>query len=149
MIRALASRIPAQKAVMSPTGPAPITVTSRISVSSGAVPLLVMAALRVGGRHGLAVEGVEGALHRGRDAGEDRRLAQRVRARLGASQLLHQIEELAGIVGVERNHEFLIVYPERVRGVDLDRPVPAPDLDVCAHDPAPLLRGQQIPLALL
>ena len=35
MMRALASRMPAQKAADSPTGPAPITVMSRTSSKSG------------------------------------------------------------------------------------------------------------------
>src|SRR5215212_5009154 len=126
-IRALASRIPAQKAVMSPTGPAPITVMSRISVSSstlwGRVPFwLIGVSGKCRGRgDGLAVERVERALHGGRDAGEDRRLALCVSARLRAPQLLHQIKELPGIVRVERNQEFLIIYTERIGGVDIDR----------------------------
>src|SRR3954471_12492720 len=116
MIRELASRMPAQKAVMRPTGPAPITVMSRISLSRGAFPFLL---IRCGSRDGrvcgdgLPVEGVQRPFDRCRYAGEDRRLARGVRARFRASQLLHQIEELTGIVRVERNHEFLIVYSER------------------------------------
>jgi hypothetical protein len=41
MIRELASRIPAQKAVIRPTGPAPMTVMSRISLS-GWLPFWLM-----------------------------------------------------------------------------------------------------------
>src|SRR5215213_11387533 len=111
MIRLLASRMPAQKAVISPTGPAPITVMSRISLSSGAFPLVLVIRRSGEGRvrcHVLPVERIERALDRGRDAGEDRRLARCERARLGPTQLLDQIEELAGIVRVERDHEFLI-----------------------------------------
>src|SRR5690348_10297008 len=104
MIRDEASRMPAQNAVISPTGPAPITVMSRISVIRWA-----SGDARVRG-DGLPIEGIQRALDRGADAGEDRRLACRVGARLRSPQLLHQIEELAGIVRVERNNEFLIVY---------------------------------------
>src|SRR3712207_2745991 len=109
MIRALASRMPAQNAVIRPTGPAPMTVMSRIS-SSGRLPLSVMGSSRKGRMRCdvLAVEGVERALDRRRDAREDRRLALGERARLRPTQLLHQIEELAGIVRVERDHELLV-----------------------------------------
>src|SRR3954467_15771574 len=117
MIRELASRMPAQNAVIRPTGPAPITVMSRIS-SSGRLPFWVMS--RNVRCHVLAVERIERALHGARDAGEDRRLALRVRARLRSPQLLHQIEELARIVRVERDDEFLVVDPERIGRVDLD-----------------------------
>src|SRR3954465_7809127 len=106
MIRELASRMPAQKAVMRPTGPAPITVMSRISLSRGAFPFLLIRSASGDGRvcgHCLPVERSQRALDRGRDAGEDRRLARCVRARFRASQLLHEIEELAGIVRIERN----------------------------------------------
>src|SRR3954468_22291166 len=132
MIRDDASRIPAQNEVIRPTGPAPITVMSRISVSSSKFMGWSRKG-RVGG-HGLPVERIQRPLHGGRDAGEDRGLTRRVRARLRAPQLLHQIEELAGVVRVERNHEFLIVYPERIGGVDYDRPVAPPGPDGAAHD---------------
>src|SRR4051812_47588254 len=108
MMRDEASRIPAQNEVIMPTGPAPITVMSRISVSSSKL-VVISGKGRVGG-HGLPVECVQRPLHGGRDAGEDRRLARGVRARFRASQLLHQIQEFPGIVRVERNHEFLVVY---------------------------------------
>jgi len=42
MILELASRMPAQKAVIRPTGPAPITVMSRMSESSGVLPFLLI-----------------------------------------------------------------------------------------------------------
>src|SRR3954447_5991866 len=111
MIRELASRMPAQKEVIRPTGPAPITVMSRISVSSATEPgrfPLSLIRRSCQGRvrcHVLPVESVERPFDRGRDAGEDRRLALRERARLGTPQLLHQIEELARIVRVERDDE--------------------------------------------
>src|SRR3954468_20918424 len=152
MIRELASRMPAQKAVMRPTGPAPITVMSRISLSRGAFPFLLIRWESGDGRvrgHCLPVERVECPLDRGRDAGEYRRLALRVGARLRSPQLLDEVQELAGIVRVERNHEFLIVYSERIGGVDLDVRMTAPCLDVAAHDSHPLLARQQVPVAAL
>src|SRR5919201_540380 len=107
MIRELASRIPAQNAVIRPTGPAPITVMSRISSSpticSGLRPFSLMSTDGSADPHRLPVERVEGALHRNRDAREDRGLRLRVRARLGPPQLLDEVQELARIVGVERH----------------------------------------------
>src|SRR2546423_10403730 len=122
MIRELASRMPAQKAVIRPTGPAPMTVMSRISSSPtiwlGWFPLVSLMSRGCGvGRDRVPVECVERALHGRGHAGEDRSLRERVGARLRAPQLLHQIEELAGIVRVERHHELLIVEAERVGGV--------------------------------
>ena len=86
---------------------------------------------------------------RHRDAGEDRRLALGVGARLGRPQLLHQVEELAGVVALEGDDELLVVEPERVGGVDRDLRVAAADLDVAFHDPPALLRRQPVPAALL
>ena len=86
---------------------------------------------------------------RHRDAGEDRRVAQRVRARFGGPQLLDQVEELARVVALERDHELLVVEAERVRGVDRDLRVAAADLDVLGHHPPALLERQPVPLALL
>src|SRR3954462_14184456 len=158
MIRELASRIPAQKAVIRPTGPAPITVMSRISSSptiASAVPGLCPFSLiwslgnrRVRG-YRLTVERVQRALHGGRDAGEDRSLRQRVGTRLRPPQLLHEVQELAGVVRVERHDELLVVESERVRGVYLNCPVAAADLDVAAHHAHPLLGRERVPLALL
>src|SRR4051794_19274401 len=98
MIRELASRMPAQNAVMSPTGPAPMTVMSRTS-SSGRLPFSVMSGRKCRVRCDvLPVERVERALDRGRDAGEDRRLALGERAGLRPTQLLHQIEKFSRVV---------------------------------------------------
>src|SRR5947209_5568295 len=130
MIRALASRMPAQKAVISPTGPAPMTVMSLISPSAVATG----SGRRRMGRHRLAVERVERPFDGARDAGEDRGLAQRVRARFGAAQLLDEVQELARVVRVERDDELLVVEAEGVGGVDLDRAVAPADGDVAAHD---------------
>ena len=58
---------------------------------------------------------------RHRDAGEDRGVGLGVAAGFGLAQRHHQVEEVADVVGLERDHELLIVDPERVGGVDLDR----------------------------
>ena len=76
----------------------------------------------------LAVERVQRALQRHRDAGEARRVAHRVARGLGRAQALHEIEERADVVGVERDHELLVVEPERVGRVVVDARVFAPDL---------------------
>src|SRR3954469_20430594 len=98
MIRALASRMPAQKAVMRPTGPAPITVMSRISSSptirSGLCPFSLMSGGSGVCGDRLPVECVQRALDRGRDAREYGRLRERVGARFGTPQLVHEVQEL-------------------------------------------------------
>ena len=71
-----------------------------------------------------------------RDAGEDRRVAQSVGARLARPQLVDEVKEVARVVALERDHELLVVEPERVRRVDADLRVAAPDRDVLAHDRA-------------
>ena len=86
---------------------------------------------------------------RHRHAGEDRRLALGVLARLGRAQLLDQVEELAGVVALEGDDELLVVEAEGVGGVDRDLRIAAADLDVAFHDPAALLRRQAVPAALL
>ena len=84
-----------------------------------------------------------------RDAGEDRCVAQSVGARLARPQLMDQIEEVARLVALERDHELLVVEPERVRRVDADLRVAAADRDVLAHDAHALLGRKAVPLALL
>src|SRR2546430_15738755 len=115
MIRELASLMPAQNAVIMPTGPAPITVMSRISSSPticcGLFPFSLISCDGSTRGDRFAVERVQRALDGGGDAREDRRLRQRIGARLGPPQLLHQIQELARIVGVERDDELLVVEP--------------------------------------
>ncbi len=142
MMRESASRMPAQNAVHMPTGPAPITVMSRTSSKSwgAATGSVVMADL--GERQCGPVERAERALDRARDAGERRRVAQRVGARLGRAQPLHEIEEVGRVVGLEGDHELLVVEPERVARVEVDGRELAADLDVLLHDP-PALVGRQ------
>ena len=97
-----------------------------------------------------AIEGAERALApSSRDAGEGGGVAQRVRARLGGAQLLHEVEEVARVVGLEGDDELLVVEPERVAGVEVDRGVLAADPDVLLHDPPALVGGERVPLARL
>ena len=51
------------------------------------------------------------------DAGEGRRVAQRVLARFGVAQLHHQVEKVLRAVGLERNDELLVVDAVGVRRV--------------------------------
>src|SRR6185436_19291720 len=71
-----------------------------------------------------------------------------VRARLTAAQLFHQVEEIGWIVGLESNHELLVVEAERVAGVDLHPWKFVSDADVLVHRPLPLFEGQAVPGAL-
>ena len=45
-------------------------------------------------------------------ASEHRRIAQGEAARFRLAQLLEKIEKIGGLIGFERNHEFLIVKAE-------------------------------------
>src|SRR5947209_19755624 len=117
MIRALASRMPAQKAVISPTGPAPMTVMSLISPSAVATG----SGRRRMGRHRLAVERADRPFDGARDAGDDRCLAQRLGARSGAAQLLDEVEEPTRVAGAAGDHERLLVQPGRVASLKSDR----------------------------
>src|SRR3954452_14209200 len=97
-------------------------MATRRGVSS--VPILLMGARKNresrlsaerrgagGDRAGGAVEGVKRLRDRRRDAGEDRRLALGVLARLARAQLVDEVEELAGVVALEADDELLIVDP--------------------------------------
>ena len=44
-----------------------------------------------------------------------RRVAHRVEAGLGGPQALHEVEEVAAVVGLERDHELLVVEAEASR----------------------------------
>src|SRR6187200_2311668 len=97
-------------------------MATRRGVSS--VPILLMGARKNRGlgasaeRRGArgdgaggAVEGVERLAGRHRDAGEDRRLALGVLARLGRPQLVDEVEEFARVVALEADDELLVVDP--------------------------------------
>ena len=90
-------------------------------------------------RDRLAVERAERPLERHAQAREARRVAQRVRRRLGPAQALDEVEERADVVGVERDDELLVVEAEGVRRVVVDLRVLAPDLDVVLHHAVALL----------
>ena len=98
---------------------------------------------------GCAVERREGALDGGRHAGEGRGVALRVGGGLGGAQALHEVEEGGGLVGLERDHELLVVEAEGVARVEVDLGVLAADADVLLHDLVALLRRQPVPLARL
>ena len=100
-------------------------------------------------RDRLAVERVQRALQRHRDAREARRVPDRVARGLGRAQALHEVEERADVVRVERHHELLVVEAERVRRVVVDARVFPTDLDVPLHDPPALVGRQRVPLARL
>src|SRR5207302_10610930 len=87
---------------------------------------------------GDAVKRAQRTLQRARDAGEGGGVAEGVRARLAGPQPLHEIEEVGGVVGLEGDHELLVVEPKRVAGVEVHRRVLAPDPDVLLHDPPAL-----------
>src|SRR5689334_16869471 len=74
-----------------------------------------------------AVEGVERLADRHRDAGEDRRLALGVLARLGRPQLVDEVEELTRVVALEADDELLVVDPVGIGRVDRDLGVAATD----------------------
>src|SRR5947208_1118159 len=77
-----------------------------------------------------AVKGTQGALHRGRDTREGRRVAQGVGTRLGGAQTLHEVEEVARIVRLEGDDELLVVEPEGVTRVQVHGRVFAADADM-------------------
>ena len=81
------------------------------------------------------------------DAGEDRRLALGVGARLAAAQAFDQVQEVARVVRLEGDDELLVVQAERVAGVDLDSRELVADADVLVHGLLALLERQAIPRA--
>src|SRR2546428_13718822 len=101
-----------------------------------------MAALRYGvsmwrGVPSLPPEGVKGLFEALMDAGEDRRVAQGVAAPLGFAQGHHEIKEVLRLVAFEGHDPFLVVQPEGVRRVELDRREPAAPFAVFVHHPLP------------
>ena len=84
-------------------------------------------------------------LDRARDAREDRRVPLGVAAGLRLAKRHHEVEEVADVVGLERDHELLVVDPERVGRVDLDRRELVPGGDVLVHDPLPRRLRELVP----
>src|SRR6202022_4995447 len=86
---------------------------------------------------------------RHQNAGEDRRLAFGVAARLRLPQLHYQVEEGGGLVAFEGDDEFLVVEAERIRGIDLDLRVAMPDREVLDHHRLAPLVGKGVQERLL
>ena len=146
-MRELASRMPAQKAADSPTGPAPMTVMSRTSSKSGWV--MARAGSRAVAGTGSPSTALRARSTEVRDAGEARRVAQGEGRGLRRAQALDEVQEGAHVVGVEGDHELLVVEAEGVGGVVVDLRILAPDADVVLHDPPALVGGQRVPGARL
>src|SRR6266542_1206802 len=53
------------------------------------------------------------------DAAKDRCITQGVLARTRPAELHHQVQEVLGMVGLECDHELLIIEPKRVRRIQL------------------------------
>ena len=92
-----------------------------------------------------AVERVERGADRHPLADEDRRVALGVGRRLALAQRQHQVHEVGRLVALERGHELLVVDPERVRRVVVDRLELAADADVLVHRPLPVLERERVP----
>ena len=92
-----------------------------------------------------AVERVERGADRHPLADEDRRVALGVRGRLALAQGLHQVHEVGRLVALERGHELLVVDPERVGRVVVDRLELAADPDVLVHRALAVLERQRVP----
>ena len=86
---------------------------------------------------------------RRRLADEDRRVALGVARRLALAQGQHQVHEVRRLVALEDGHELLVVDPERVRRVVVDRRELVPDPHVLLHRPLPVGLGQRVPGAHL
>ena len=78
-------------------------------------------------------------------ADEDRRVALGVPRRLGLAQRQHQVHEVGRLVALEDGHELLVVDPERVRRVVVDRLELVPDAHVLVHRALAVLLGQRVP----
>src|SRR6201992_1996323 len=98
-------------------------------------------------REDLAAERAQGPFQRPGHAREGRRVALGVAAGLGGAQLLHQVQETAGMVGLEGDDELLVVEAERIAGVEIHARELLAVLYVLMPDTPPLLGVQQVPLA--
>ena len=65
-------------------------------------------------------EAVQHVLRCDADAGEDGEILERVEGDFGFAQLLHQVDEVLGEVGLEGDDELLVIDAEGVGGVELD-----------------------------
>src|SRR5439155_2215290 len=87
--------------------------------------------------------------HRHLNAGEDRRVAQRVLAAFGLAQLHNQVQKILGLIGLEGEDELPVVQPVAVSRVELDGGKLIADADVRVHDFLPPGQRQQVPVARL
>ena len=78
-------------------------------------------------------------------ADEDRRVALGVLRRLGLAQRQHQVHEVGRLVALEHRHELLVVDPERVGRVVVDRLELVPDAHVLVHRALAVLLGERVP----
>src|SRR5882724_921688 len=81
------------------------------------------------------------------NAGEDRRVAQRVLAHFVFAHFHDEIDEVLGFVALERDHKLRVVETETINGVDLDARVSMPGLNVDVHHPLAFFLREQVPLA--
>ena len=102
-----------------------------------------------GDARGDAVEAVE----RGADvhhlADEDRRVPLGVARGLGLAERQHQVHEVGRLVALEHGHELLVVDPERVRRVVVDRRPLVADAHMLVHRTLTVGLGERVPRAHL
>ena len=79
------------------------------------------------------------------DAGEDGGVLEGVEADLGLAELLDEVEEVLGEVGLEGDDELLVVEAEGVGGVKLDELEEQADLDVFVHEALALGEREKVP----
>src|SRR6266446_10283159 len=80
-------------------------------------------------------------------ASKHRCVSQRVRAGLCFTQFLNQVEEIRRVVGLKRNHEFLIIETKGIGSVKFDRAILGSYADVFVHHFLTLVSSARIPLA--
>ena len=83
------------------------------------------------------------------EAGEDGGVLEGVEADLGLAELLDEVEEVFGEVGLEGDDELLIVQAEGVGGVEFDAGVEQADADVLVHEALALGEREEVPRARL
>src|SRR2546425_2650361 len=93
-----------------------------------------------------AVQRVEGRPDRRVFPDEDRGVSLRVAGGLAVAEPQHQVHEVRGLVAFERGHELLVVDPERVGRVVVNRrKLFAADAHVLVHRPRAVLHGERVP----
>src|SRR5207244_8418565 len=79
------------------------------------------------------------------DAGEDGSIALGIVAGLSAAQFHYQIEEVFRLIAFEGHHEFLVIEPERIRGVEAYGGILVPDFNVLVHHALARRMGEPVP----